>query len=170
MKPACAHPKPCNRRNFYFKAYVTLGELTLHLPKGGDLSFEIMYLKNTIATKGYHQLSSVSPSRLINETVEIPFQAIYDRRKLRFFSEPLHLHVINMHLAFRKKLGVVTIPLTNLLNSQQVSQTNDYPIEKCLDKHAKFRMHISLKYLGNTDIAKNLLDFEEAYFPDQSLG
>lgn len=170
MKTACAHPKPCNKRSFYFKAYLTLGELTLHLPKGGDLSFEVIYLKNTITSKGFHQLSSVQPTRLINETLEIPFQAIYDRRKLQFFAQPLHLHVINMHLAFRKKLGLVVIPLANMLNSQQISQSAECRVDKCPDKLATLKIHINLKYLGNTDLAKNLVDLEDSYFPDQSLG
>jgi hypothetical protein len=170
MKHPCAHPKPCNKRNFYFKAFIQLGELSLRLPKGGDLSFEVTYLKNTISSKGFHQLSSVLPNRVINETLEIPFQAVYDKRKQQFFAEPLHLHIINMHLAFRKKLGVVVLLLSHMLNTQQVSQSAEYKVDKSIDKQATLKINIRLKYLGNTDVAKNLLDLEESYFPDQSIG
>ena len=168
MKAVCAHPKPCNKRNFYFKAILNLVELNLHHPKGGDLTFECIYIKNTISSKGFYRLSSVLPSLLINETLEIPFQALFDRRKQTFFCEPLQVNIINMHQSFRKRLGSVQVSLATILNAQQVSLTSVYKIEKSSDKNGVMKINVHIKYLGNTEIAKNLLNIEESYFQDQS--
>lgn len=170
MQDVCTHPKPCNKRSFYFKAELTLVDITFHLPRGGDLTFECQYCKNTISSKGFHQLSHFLPNLLIQETIQIPFQAIYDKRKQVFFCEPLIINILNMHQSFRKKLGFVKIDLSEILNSKMITYSSTLKIEKTIDKEATLKLNLNIKYLGNTDYAKNNMNVEESYFQENSLG
>ena len=58
------------------------------------------------------------------------------------------------------------IPICEILNEEQTSETIDFKIEKSLDKQAIIKINVSIKYLGNTEVAKNQINIERSYFPE----
>jgi hypothetical protein len=169
MNGQCVHPQPCNRRHLFFITSVKLKTIQITTQKIGDLSFEFVYGKNIMVSKGFHTIDSKTRIKSINETVEIPMQAVFDRRKNRFSTDSIQLNIINHHLSFNKRIGVVSLNLSEVLNSQKTYLIGNYRIEKCVDKAAMLTLGIHLKFIGFNLNPQSSDKIDESYFSVSSI-
>jgi hypothetical protein len=169
MNIPCVHPQPCNRRHLFFITSVKLKTIQMTTQKIGDLSFEFVYGKNIMVSKGFHTIDSKSRVKSLNETIEIPMQAIFDRRKGRFSTDLVQINIVNHHLSFNKRIGVVSLNLSEVLNSQKTYIIGNYKVDKCVDKMAVLSLGIHLKFIGFNLNPETSGQIDESYFSVSSL-
>ena len=165
----CIHPQPCNRRHLFFITHIKIKTIQMTTSKLGDLSFEFVYGKNIIVSKGFHSIDSKTRIKSVNETLEVPMQAVFDRRKGRFSTDPVSINILNHHLSFNKKVGVVTLNLSEVLNSQKTYLIGNYRIDKCADKAALLTIGIHLKFIGFNLNPESSSQIDESYFSVSSI-
>ncbi len=161
----CVHMPACDRRHLFFIASIRLKTLQLTLPRSGDLSFEFMYGKNIISSKGFHAVDGRSRIKAIGEAIEIPMSAVYDRRKNRFTAEHIQMTILHHHLSSNRRVGTVALSPGELLNSRQIRQLSNHRIDKCTDKAAMIDTTIQLKFMGIGAQSK----IDESYFSVSDL-
>ena len=170
MRLSCVHPKPCNKRTFFFKAQLRILELSLHLPREPEVFFECLFDQQTTFSKESHHLITLQQATRINEVIEVPFNLFYDRRKTVFGKGVFKLNIVSKQESFQTRLGVVEIPVSAILNEKITFKTCAFKIDKCYDKSAWIKISIKLFYLGNSEYPRTLVDFEDSGFVENSQG
>lgn len=93
------------KKTLIFNAEIFLKEISLHLPRPNNLTFEFHNGNNIVITKNYTRIQKAAYRTKIGQRLAIPFQIGFDIRKRRFFSKNLQIFVVNHHQTFNKKIG-----------------------------------------------------------------
>ena len=91
------------KKNMNFKARLKIKKIKFGSRKSGVLKFDVKYKNNFIPARKNHEINGYE--QYLKETFNVPFRAIYDRRKRKFFCEMVVIDVMNMH----KRLSLIHI-------------------------------------------------------------
>lgn len=154
-----------------FSANLKLKKIKFGSRKTGTLKFDIEYSNNFIPARRNHQIKG--HEAYIKERFEVPFRAIYDRRKRRFHCENIIVNVMNMYKRYNKRLGQLVVCTSDILNQQQSYFNGKIKLKKTSDRHAEMDIVFSMKLKGvssKEDFEKNResYHFDDSYFSYKS--
>ena len=104
------------KKTLIFHAEIYLREISLHVTRPNNLTFEFHNGNNIVISKNYTRIAKSAYSTKIKQKITVPFQIGFDIRKQRFFSKNLLVYVVNHHQTFNKKIGEGVIKLSQILN------------------------------------------------------
>ena len=153
------------KKNMIFSARLKLKKIKFGNRKSGVLKFDIEYNNNFIPAKKNHEIKGYE--KYLKESFEVPFRAIYDRRKRQFSCEKIVVNVMNMHKRYNKRLGQVIVNVSNILNRQLTYFNGKIKLSKTNDRHAEMDILLSLKFKGTVE-KEQIQKKEEVYHFDDS--
>ena len=106
------------KKYMLFTGKIRLKRIEFGSEKSGKLRFDVEYENNLIPGRDNHTIKCFSAN--IKENFEVPFETVYDKRKRQFYTESIKINVMNIHRKYNKKIGIVDLSLTDLLNKQLV--------------------------------------------------
>jgi hypothetical protein len=158
------------KKHMVFSAKLKLKKINFGSRKAGFLKFDIEYNNNFIPARKNHEINGYQTP--IKEIFEVPFRAIYDRRKRQFYCEPIIVNVMNMHKRYNKRLGQLEVNVSGVLNRQQSYFNGQLKLKKTNDRQAKMEIVLTLKLEGIAEkedvLRKEQYHFDDSYFSSNS--
>jgi hypothetical protein len=159
------------KKDMIFSAKLKLKKIKFGSRKAGVLKFDIEYNNNFIPARKNHEIKGYQTN--IKEIFEVPFRAIYDRRKRQFYCESIIVNVMNMHKRYNKRLGQLEVDVSGILNKQQSYFNGQLKLKNTNDRQAKLEITLTLKLEGiaEKEDVKNKnkqYHFDDSYFSHES--
>lgn len=157
------------KRQLSFNMFLSLRETNLALPKETTLCFEFQVGKIVMISRTFNKLEPNSFISRLSEKVEMPVSISFDPRKKRFFPHRLSITVLSNHLTITRKIGIASLDLSVILNSQILSSTETMRIEGFQQKDATLSVHLALDFLGQAESCSESCDRSCFSSLDQSM-
>ena len=159
------------KKYMIFSARLKLKKIKFGSKKTGMLKFDIEYNNNFIPARRNHEINGFEA--YIKENFEVPFRAIYDRRKRQFYCENIIINVMNMYKRYNKRLGQLEVSASEILNQQQAYFNGKIKLKKTSDRQAVMDIVFSMKFQGVSDkdhTSRNdeMYHFDDSYFSTKS--